>query len=149
SFALAYWGEALCYDQPLWFNEQLEKARAALQRLAPSRDVRAGKARTPREKGFLEAVERLFGDGDRAARHQAYAGRMAQLVRDYPDDDETAAFYALALLATIPPGDRDPKVSLEAGAIATRILQKNPQHPGAAHYALHAFDDGEHAAMGL
>jgi tetratricopeptide (TPR) repeat protein len=58
-------------------------------------------------------------------------------------------FHALALLATIPSGTRNPALSLKAGAIASAILKKNPQHPGAAHYALHAFDDGEHAAMGL
>jgi hypothetical protein len=39
--------------------------------------------------------------------------------------------------------------SLQAGAVASAVLRRNPEHPGAAHYALHAFDDGEHAAMGL
>src|SRR6185295_7987561 len=62
---------------------------------------------------------------------------------------DAAAFYALALLATIPEGRREPAVSLKAGGIAAAVLEKNPEHPGAAHYALHAFDDGEHAAMGL
>ena len=69
--------------------------------------------------------------------------------RQFPNDDEAAAFYALALLATIPSGQRDPAISLKAGGIALAILKRNPEHPGAAHYALHAFDDGEHAAMGL
>src|SRR5205085_4265581 len=59
------------------------------------------------------------------------------------------AFYALALLATIPSGERNTAVSLKAGVIASAILKKNPEPPGAAHYALHAFDDGEHAGMGL
>ena len=148
-FALAYWGEAMCFNQTLWFNENLEKARAALagwRRLAP-RDRR--KAPTPREKGYLDAVERLFGDGDKTARNRAYADRMAELTRQFPDDDEAALFYALALLGTIPSGQRDPVTSQKAGSIATAILKKNPEHPGAAHYALHAFDDGEHAAMGL
>src|SRR5262249_54169389 len=49
----------------------------------------------------------------------------------------------------IPSGGRDAAVSLKAGAIASAILGRNPQHPGAAHYALHAYDDGEHTAMGL
>jgi tetratricopeptide (TPR) repeat protein len=149
TFALAYWGEAMCYNQSLWYNENLEKARAALARLGPSRDVRAAKAPTEREKGYLDAVELLFGTGDKAARDRAYADRMAALSRRFPDDDEAAAFYALALLATIPSGQRNTDISLKAGAIATAILKKNPEHPGAAHYALHAFDDGEHAAMGL
>src|SRR5437762_6165314 len=74
---------------------------------------------------------------------------MGQLAQTNPADDEQAVFHALALLATIPENERNAAVSLQAGAIATGILKRNPQHPGAAHYALHAFDDGEHAAMGL
>ena len=49
----------------------------------------------------------------------------------------------------IPSGQRNTAISLKAGGIATAILKRNPEHPGAAHYALHAYDDGEHAAMGL
>jgi len=149
AFAMAYWGEALSYNQPLWYNESVDKARAVLSRLGPTRAARQGKAPTAREKGYLDAVERLFGEGDKASRDGAYAGRMSELHAQFPDDDEAAAFYALALLATIPAGERNTTVSLKAGAIASAILKKNPEHPGAAHYALHAFDDGEHAAMGL
>ena len=149
AFAMAYWGEAMCYNQTVWFNENLDKARAALERLAPTRAARQAQAPTAREKAYLDAVEGLFGDGDKAARNRAYADRMGALSQQFPDDDEAAAFYALALLATIPSGQRDPAMSLKVGNIATAILRKNPQHPGAAHYALHGFDDGEHAAMGL
>ena len=148
-FAMAYWGEAMCYNQTLWYNESVEKARAVLARLAPARAARQAKAPTAREKGYLDAVERLFGDGDKAQRNRAYADRMAELTRQFPDDDEAAALYALSLLGTIPSGQRDPVTSLKAGTIAAAILKKNQEHPGAAHYALHAFDDGEHAAMGL
>ena len=149
AFAMAYWGEALSYDQPLWYNENLEKARAALARLAPTKPARRAKAPTPREQGYLDAVEALFGDGAKTARDRAYADAMAELTRRFPEDQDAAALFALALLATIPEGRRDPAVSLKAGGIATAVLEKNPEHPGAAHYALHAFDDGEHAAMGL
>jgi tetratricopeptide (TPR) repeat protein len=148
AFAMAYWGEAMSYNQPLWYNESPDKARAALGRLAPPA-ARQGKAPTAREKAYLDAVERLFGDGGKPVRDRAYRDRMAALSAQYPEDDEAAAFYALSLLATIPSGERDTAVSLKAGGIAAAILKKNPDHPGAAHYALHAFDDGEHAAMGL
>src|SRR5205823_11315017 len=53
------------------------------------------------------------------------------------------------LLATIAPGQPNTEISLKAGAIASAILARNPRHPGAAHYALHAYGDAEHAAMGL
>jgi tetratricopeptide (TPR) repeat protein len=146
---MAYWGEAMCYSQPLWYNEDVPKARAVLARLAPTRGARAAKAPDAREKGYLDAVEQLFGDGDRIARHRAYAARMAALARDFPADDEAAVFLALAMLGEIPEGQRNPAISLKAGAIAAAVLKKNPQHPGAAHYALHAYDDGEHNAMAL
>src|SRR5439155_9790798 len=131
------------------YNENPVKARAALARLAPTSTARAAKAPTGREKGFLAAIEALYGDGDKPARDRAYADRMGALHAQFPEDDEAAAFYALALLGTIPSGERNVAVSLKAGAIASAILNRNPEHPGAAHYALHAFDDGEHAAMGL
>jgi tetratricopeptide (TPR) repeat protein len=149
AFAMAYWGEALSYFQPMWRNEDVTKARAALGRLAPTAAARQAKAPTAREKAYLDALERLAGQGDQPTRVRGYADRMEQLVRAYPADDEAAAFCALALLGTIPEGERNPAVSLKAGAMASAVLKKNPQHPGAAHYALHAYDDGEHAAMGL
>ncbi len=149
AFALAYWGEALSYNQPLWYNENVEKARAALARLAPTPAARQAKAPTAREKGYLDAVEKLFATGAKSARDQAYADRMGQLSRANPQDDEAAVLYALALLGTIPSGQRNLPVSLKAGEIAAAVLKRNPQHPGAAHTVLHAYDDGEHAARAL
>ena len=156
-FAMAYWGEALCYNQPLWLNENLDQARATMDRLRAIQ--RRGQTRspgltpihapTPREQGYLDAVERLFGDGDKPSRDRAYADRMAQLHAQFPADDEASAFYALALLSTIPSGERNLPVSLKAGEIVLAIVKNNPEHPGANHYALHAFDDGEHAARAL
>jgi hypothetical protein len=77
-FAMAYWGEALSYNQPLWLNENLAKARATLDRLRTiqhagrGQNLAGGKtpltAPTPREQGYLDAVQRLFGDGDKASR---------------------------------------------------------------------------------
>ena len=67
----------------------------------------------------------------------------------FPDDDEARLFQALTLLGTIPENTRNPDISLKAGALAAAVLKKNPKHPGAAHYVLHAYDDGEHNAMAL
>ncbi len=148
-FAMAFWGEALSYSQPLWYNENVASARAVLNRLGANRTLRASRAPTPREKAYLDAVETLFGDGARPARLQAYSDRMATLARDFPDDHEATVFYALALLATIPENARNPQISLKAGALAAGVLAKNAQHPGAAHCALHAFDDGVNNRLGL
>ena len=148
-FAMAYWGEALSYMQPLWYNEELARAREVLVRLGATAEARAAKAPTAREKAYMSAIERLFGPGDRATRVRGFADGLTEIARTYPDDDEARVFQALALLATIPEGARQPEVSLKAGGLAASVLAKNPQHPGAAHYILHAYDDGEHNAMAL
>ena len=148
-FAMAYWGEALSYTQPLWYNENLPRAREVLNRLAPTAAARAAKAPTPREKAYLAAIERLFSPGDRLTRFRGFADGLGAIVAQFPTDDEARAFQALALLATIPEGTRQPEISLRAGGIASGVLTRNPRHPGAAHYVLHAYDDGEHNAQAL
>ena len=70
SFAMAYWGEAMCDNQPLWFHETLDKGRDALTRL---RAARAARRVTAREDGYVDAIERLFGAGDKPVRDRAWA----------------------------------------------------------------------------
>ena len=73
SFAMAYWGEAMSFSQPLWFFEEVDKGRAALAKLGATADARMAKAKTPREQGFLRAAEALFGPGEKPARAAAHA----------------------------------------------------------------------------
>ena len=148
-FAMAYWGEAMSFSQPLWFHEEVAQGRAALARLAPTPQARAATATTRREQMYLTAVDALFGQGDRPARHQAYADAMAALVAAFPTDDEARAFHALSLLAILPRGDAALPLREKAGAIAEGVLKRNPKHPGAAHYILHAYDHGTLAARAL
>jgi len=140
SFAMAYWGEAMSFSQPLWGFEEVEKGRAALAKLGASPEVRIAKAKTTREQGFLRAAEAQFGPGDKSARAAAYAKAMATLASANPADDEVQTFYALALLATMPLGDASLPIRRQAGAIAEKVFARNPNHPGAAHYILHAYD---------
>ena len=150
SFAMAYWGEAMCFNQPLWFHEDVAAGRAALAKLAGGTpQARAAKAKTPREQAYLAAVEALYGNGDKRARDKAYADAMAALVAKFPQDDEAQAFYALALLAMMPPGDAALPVRQKAGAIAEGVFTRNEKHPGAAHYMLHAYDHATLAAKAL
>ena len=148
-FAMAYWGEALAYSQPLWFGEEPDKGRAALARLAPTLEARLALAPTAREKGFLRAVEALWADGDTHARAVAAAAVMRNLAAAHPKDDEVQIFYALALLATMPRGDASLPIREQAGAIAAAVFARNPKHPGAAHLILHAYDHGTLAPRGL
>lgn len=149
SFAMAYWGEALSFSQPLWFFEELDKGRAALTKLGATPEARLAKARTLREQAFMRAVEALYGAGDKTARASAYAQAMARVAADNPADDDAQTFYALALLATMPRGDAALPLRQQAGAIAEKVFARNPNHPGAAHYILHAYDHGSLASKAL
>jgi tetratricopeptide (TPR) repeat protein len=149
SFAMAYWGEAMSFSQPLWLFEEVEKGRAALAKLAPTPEARIARAKGPREQGFMRAVEALFGPGDKTARAAAHAKAMAAVAGEHQADDDAQTFYALALLATMPLGDASLPIRQQAGALAERVFARNPSHPGAAHYILHAYDHGALAAKGL
>jgi tetratricopeptide (TPR) repeat protein len=150
-FAMAYWGETLCYNHPLMGTQDDTKPRAALERLGATREARLAKAPTAREKGLLDAVETLWGeDGDARARKVAYMHAMERLHREYPGDDEIAAFYAVALLSGARALDDDTfRYEMRAGAIGLDIFKRNPKHPGAVHYIIHAFDDPIHAPLAL
>ncbi len=147
-FAMAAWGEAMTYNHPLWLEEDRDSALEALAELAPTREERLAKAPTAREKGYLEAVEILFGDGDKLARDLAYAEATQRLMEAYPDDLDAASFHALALLGTCHDG-RDTATYMKAAAIVEQVFAKNPMHPGAAHYLIHSYDDPVHAPLGL
>ena len=149
-FAMAYWGEALCYNHPLIGEWDVETPRAVLNRLGDTPEARLAKAPTHREKGFVRAVEALFlGDGDTLTRRRAYMEAMRDHYEAYPEDEEVAAFYALSLLMSAGRGDDAMRSNVLAGAVAMQLLDKNPNHPGAAHYTIHAFDDPMHAPLAL
>ena len=149
NFALAYWGEAMSYNHPLWAEQDLAKARRVLERLAPTAAARAAKAPAGKERDLVEAVDVLFGAGDKLARDIAYAGAMQRMHAKYPDDDEIATFYALALLGTGRAGEKNVRTAMRAAAIAQGVFERHPQHPGAAHDIIHAFDDPDHAILAL
>ena len=147
-FALAYWGEAMTYTHPIWNEQTADSARLVLARLGPTPEARRARARTPREQGYLAAVELLYGEGEKARRDTLYAEAMERLMAAYPRDDEAKAFYALALMG-LSQGVRNVPTYVRAGAIALELFHRLPTHPGAAHYVIHAFDDPVHAPLGL
>ena len=150
-FAMAYWGESLCYNHPLLPERDGETPRQVLNKLGATLEARLAKAPTPREQGFLRAVDALFfTDGEIKARRVAYMEAMRDLYNAYPDDPEVAAFYALSLIsAGGAAGKEGERERILAGSIGLRLFQDNPKHPGAAHYTIHAFDDPVHAIIAL
>jgi tetratricopeptide (TPR) repeat protein len=149
AFALGYWGEAMSYNHPLWAEQDLAAARRVLERLAPTAAARAAKAPAGKERELMDAAEILFGAGDKLARDIAYADALKKLHAKYPQDDEIACLFALSLLGTGRPGVPNTRNAMQAAAISQAIFQRNPQHPGAAHYIIHSFDDPDHAILSL
>ena len=147
-FALAYWGEAMAWNYPLWYQQFRDEALEALGRLASSPEDRQAMAPTERERMWLAAVETLYGEGEKERRDDRYERAMADMHRAYPDDPEVAAFHSLAILGTAHEG-REHRTYMRAGTIASGLLATYPDHPGAAHYTIHSFDDPAHASLGL
>ena len=147
-FVMAYWGEAMAENYTVWMEQQPDKARAALAKLGPNRAARLAKAKTPRERGFLEAVEALYGEGSKEQRDFAYSQRMEQLYRAYPRDVDVASFYALSLLGLAHKG-RDFGLYMRSAAILEEAFPAHPRHPGVIHYLIHSYDDPVHAPLGL
>jgi tetratricopeptide (TPR) repeat protein len=147
-FALAYWGEAMTYTHPVWNEKDVEAAQAALARLAPTPDERLERTPTERERGYIRAVDVLYGEGAKESLDTAYSAAMAGLAAAYPDDLEAQTFHALSILG-LSRGDRNVPAYMEAGAIALDAFERNPEHPGAAHYVIHSFDDPTHAILAM
>jgi len=142
-FVMGYWGEAMAYNHPLWAEQDTESARKTVAKIKDTSKI------TARERAYVEAVRALYGEGDKLTRDKAYSAAMEKVYRAYPDDLEAACFYSLSLLGTVRPGDKGFRRQTLAGAIAFDVYQKNPDHPGAAHYIIHSFDDPEHAILAL
>ncbi|HVF39390.1 MAG TPA: tetratricopeptide repeat protein [Gemmatimonadaceae bacterium] len=147
-FAMAYWGEAMTQTHPVWNEQDVAAARLILSRLARTPQERLSKAPTSREKKYLEAIETLYGDGSKARRDTLYSASMKRIVDAHPEDMEAKAFYALSLIG-LSQGVRNVSTYERAGRIAETIFKQNPDHPGAAHYIIHAYDDPTHAQQGL
>jgi len=142
-FAMGYWGEAMTYNHPLWSEQDLAAARQVLAKLKETPKL------TDRERAYIAAVRLLYGDGDKQTRDAAYSAAMEKIYRAYPEDLDAAAFYSLSLLGMVRPEEKSYRLQAKAGAIALEVYQKNPNHPGAAHYIIHAFDDPDHAILAL
>jgi tetratricopeptide (TPR) repeat protein len=150
NFAMAYWGEAMSHNHPLWAEVDVDAGKKAIEKLAPTLEAREAKAGTAKEKAYLDAVNQLFyTPGDKLARDNAYSKAMASMYERWSNDDEVSILYALSLLGTVRPGDTGFRRQALAASIALRIFQENPQHPGAAHFIIHAFDDPDHAILAL
>ncbi|MDH3649232.1 MAG: hypothetical protein OEQ53_06085, partial [Saprospiraceae bacterium] len=145
---MAYWGEAMTYNHPIWFQQDREEALSVLLKLGKTATERTAKTPIEMERDWLAAIEVLYGEGDKAVRDERYADYMLNLYQKYPDDNEVAAFCALSILGSSH-GGRDEYKYMRSASIVEEVYQKNPDHPGALHYLIHSYDDPVHAPLGM
>ncbi len=114
--------------------------------------AKALNAPTPREQGYIAAVEAFYKDAETVehrARALAYEQAMERLTQQAPDDREATILYALALNATALPSDKTYTNQLKAAALLEQVFKEQPQHPGVAHYLIHSYDYPPIAPRGI
>jgi hypothetical protein len=149
SCVMAYWGQALT----LLYNpftvppaKNLAEGKALLQQ------AQTMGAKSSREADYIAALALVFKDSDPAghrARLLEYEKAMRQLHARYPEDPEAAIYYALALNVAASPADKTYARQIEAAKILEAEWQRQPEHPGIAHYLVHTYDYPPLAEKGL
>ena len=146
--AMAHWGIALSYYHPLWEPPDAAHLQQGRAEIDAARALDA----TPREVAFIEAAAAYYGDSKERSypdRARAYEQAMGEVAARHPQDDEAQIFHALSLLGTASPTDRTHTKQKQAGQILEPLYRKYPDHPGLAHYLIHAYDSTELASRGL
>ena len=138
--AMGYWGIAMSWWYPLWYpptKASLGEGRAAVDKARNT--VRT----TAREHDYIEAIAAFYDDfdhKDHLTRALAYESAMQRLNASFPEDREAAAFYALAMQATIDPDDKSYAKQLKSAELLEAMVGEQPNHPGLVHYLIHAYD---------
>lgn len=147
-FVMAYWGEAMTHNHPLWAQQDRDAALAVLAELGATPAERAARARNPKEAQWLGAIETLYGDeGSKEERDIAYLEAMRAMLADHPDDIDVRAFTGLAVLGSSHGGRQIP-VYMEAAGLLEPGFMTHERHPGILHYLIHSYDDPVHAPLG-
>lgn len=138
---IGYWGLAMTTLGNLLVSPPTSKVTADAQSLLQKGfDVGAG---SQRERDYISALQALFTDADtrdHRFRSLAYEKAMESLYQRYPQDQEAALFYALALNITALPTDKTYANQLKAADILDKVSLLLPDHPGVLHYLIHSLD---------
>jgi tetratricopeptide (TPR) repeat protein len=145
--AMPYWGLALSIG-PNYNDTSVDEARAKATydavKYAHSRLQKA----SPREQDYIHAISKRYAadpKSDWLALHHAYSDAMRELVRKYPDDLDAATMFAESLMMLRPwqlwtlDGKPAPG-TLELVEVLESVLRRNPNHPGANHFYIHAVE---------
>ncbi len=148
--AMAHWGVAMSIWHQLWNEPDAKVIARGLDEVNAARKLE--QKTTPREKAYIAAVAAFYSDSeklDHDARAKAYSDAMRKVYESYPEDHEAATFYALSLLASEPHHDETFANRKKAAAILEPLFAVEPDHPGVAHYLIHAYDKPQLAQLGI
>lgn len=138
---MAHWGVAMSNYHPLWAPPTAAELKRGWESIEKAK--LAG-ARTQRERDYIAAMEVFYKDADKVdhrTRAFAYHDAMKRLYETHRTDQEAGVFYALTLIATgMMSNDKSYVREKEAAQILNRVLARQPQHPGVAHYLIHSYD---------
>jgi tetratricopeptide (TPR) repeat protein len=148
SCAMAHWGVAMSLFHQIW--DRPDEATVA----RGWRDMQAAQAhpaKSARERGYVAALRGFYKPNKRdyQSRIEAYSQAMGKLYREFPNDTDAGAFYALSLLAAQAPTDDTLTLNHRAMAVLDPLFAKYPDHPGVVHYIIHACDTPALAHDGL
>jgi tetratricopeptide (TPR) repeat protein len=146
--AMAYWAAAIGLYRPLAYRPSQSDMT---QGLMLTQKAEALHASTQRERDYIDALAVYYRNDNRSyeVRNREYSEAMEKVYRQNPGDTEAAVFYALALLTWEPDKDHPLSNAKQAIEILNVVFEKNPNHPGVAHYLIHASDSPQLAPSGL
>src|ERR1700722_11822519 len=147
--AVAYWGQAMTLYHQLWDRPSKAALAQGAELLAKARSFNPP---TARERDYIQALSVFYSETDTLDHNQradAYSKAMEGVYERYPNDREAGVFYALSLLASGP--ERDPNLTHAKAAVAilNKLYNKQPNHPGIAHYIIHSCDNPAMASLAL
>jgi hypothetical protein len=147
--AMAFWGQAMTRYHQLWGRPPKTDLKDGSDLV---QQAQALQARTQRERDYIDALAVFYRDAeniDHKKRAVAYATAMEGVYQRNPKDREAGVFYALSLLGSAPQDDPTLANPRKAVAILNKLFDEHPDHPGIAHYIIHACDNPAMASLGL
>lgn len=141
SCAMAFWGKAVAsLDNSLGSPPTPRQEKEGWGAVEKAKQL-GGK--TQRERDYIGAVEVFFKDHDKTpfkTRAEAYEKALEQIYVRYPEDSDAAVLYAFWLQVTADRNDQTFAQQLRSAKILEKVFAAQPQHPGAAHFLIHAYD---------
>ena len=146
--AMALWGEAIGLYRPLAYRPTDSDMKQGWELVQKARTLNP---KTQRERDYIDALAVFYraDQRDYDARTREFSESMERVYKDYARDQEAAVFYALSLLTWNSDAEHPLANAEKAIEILNQVFRENPDHPGVAHYLIHAADAPELAQMGL